>query len=250
MTTDTCSPDTTGSQHAKVVRVAECVCHLAEEAWAYVGEHRTAIDQHWVQAVTSNPSYFDGIVLLTSACRLDTANGGPTSIALTLFETRFRNFLYWRHHGFDGKGVIDAFGTAIIRAGDGAILLVRQRPGNVNVGFYNFPCGFIDRRDIGKDGQVDIAANICREVAEEVGLGPDDLDRRPGFLITRVGVHLAIGIEFRSRLPADTLAARIRAFLATEANPEIGEVIFVRSRHEYAHLELAPHCTQFLPALL
>lgn len=235
---------------AAVIHVGACSCRVADYEWRYVEAHRQAIDQHWTEAVAANPAFFDGVVLLTAACRFLPLNSQPSHIELTLFETRFRNFLYWRHHGFAGQGVIDAFGAAIVRASDGAILLVRQRPGNVNEGPYNFPCGFIDPGDIDASRCVDLAGNISREVAEEVGLGEADLMRCPGFLVTRVGVHLAVGVEYRSGLPSETLAARIRAYLDADENPEIAEAIFVRSAEQLKSLDLAPHCRQFLPGLL
>lgn len=167
---------------AAVIHVGACSCRVADYEWRYVEAHREAINRHWTEAVAANPAFFDGVVLLTAACRFLPSSAQPSSLELTLFKTRFRNFLYWRHHGFGGQGVIDAFGAAIVRASDGAILLVRQRPGNVNEGPYNFPCGFIDPSDIDASRCVDLAGNISREVAEEVGLGEADLMRCPGFL--------------------------------------------------------------------
>jgi hypothetical protein len=250
MTAETCDQDKTIRTDAAVIHIDACACRVADYEWPYVEARRAAIDQHWTEAVAANPAFFDGVVLLTAACRVLPTNAQPSRLELTLFETRFRNFLFWRHHGFAGRGVIDAFGAAIVRASDGAILLVRQRPGNVNEGPYNFPCGFIDRSDIDASGRVDLAGNISREVAEEVGLGAADLERCPGFLVTRVGVHLAVGVEYRSSLPSKALAARIRAYLAAAENPEIAEAIFVRTVEQSKALELAPHCRQFLSVLI
>lgn len=250
MTADTHCKHQTTAPHAAAFRIEGCVCRVDGFKWHYVEDRRLAIDLHWAQATAANPAYFDGIVLLTSACRLDPVNAPPSRIELTLFETRFRNFLYWRHHGFAGEGVVDAFGVAIVRARDGAILLVRQRPGNVNEGPYNLPSGFIDRSDVDEDGRVDLAANISREVEEEIGLGAGELTRRPGYIVTRVGVHLAVGVEYRSDLASDDLAALVRAFLSADENPEIAEIIFVHKREHFEGLDLAPHCRQILDALL
>jgi len=238
------------SPASDVFRVAQCVCRVGDYEWAYAAERRAQIDQHWAQASAVNPTFFDGIVLLTSACHLDDVDGPSSRLALTLFETRFRNFLYWHSHGFAGQGAIDAFGAGIVRASDGALLLVRQHPGNVNEGPFNFPSGFIDRSDVDEDGQVDIGGNVARELAEEVGLTTADMERCPGFVVTRVGVHLAVGVEFRSPLTSDHLAARISAFLTTGKDREIAQAIFVRKTQHLEGLELAPHCRQLLSVLL
>lgn len=250
MTADVCHHDKFAGPEAAVFHVAECVCRAANYEWSYVEARKETIDRHWAEAVAANPAYFDGVVLLTSSCRLVPLSAQPTRVELNLFETRFRNFLYWRQQEFAGGGVIDAFGAAIVRACDGAILLVRQRPGNVNEGPYNFPCGFIDRRDVGANGHVDLAGNIAREVAEEIGLGAADLQRCPGFLVTRVGVHLALGVEYRSKLTSNELLARIRDFITADNNPEIAEAIFVNTPEHLEGLQLASHCRQFLAALL
>ena len=247
---DVCEQRMADGRRDAVVRFAECVCNLSEYRWPIVDQHAAEIDQHWEKATALNSTYFDGIVLLTSACRVEMLNSQLARLELTLFATRFRNFLFWRHHGFMGEGAIDGFGAAIIRSGDGAILLVRQRPGNVNEGPFNFPCGFIDMSDVEGDGRVNLAANVAREVAEEVGLAGVELERCPGFLVTRIGVHLAVGIEFHSKLSADVLAGRIRNFISSEKNPEIAEVVFVHSLRQADDLQLAPHCRPLLQALL
>lgn len=240
----------TGDARGAIARVTDCGCSLAQYEWRYAQQYRAQIDQHWQEASAANPKYFDGIVLLTSVCHFEMLDTQRSRIELTLFETRFRNFLFWRHHGFTGDGAIDGFGTAIIRSSDGAFLLVRQRPGNVNEGPFNFPCGFIDRSDLDGAGRVHIASNISREIAEEVGLTAAELERRPGYLVTRVGVHLAIGVEYYSSLTSDELSTRIRNFIYAEKNLEIAEVIFVSQRQHIDGLELAPHCRQLLQELL
>lgn len=251
--------DASGNPHAAVVRIERCDCRLAGHDWAFARKAAARIDRDWANAIARNPAYFDGIVLLTSSYRLDgtcprlsgTAPGVCEGgiLRMTLFETRFRNYLAWRHDGYADTGVIDGFGSAVVHAADGAILLVRQHAGNVNEGLHYFPSGFIDTRDVDASGAVDIAASVVREMAEEVGIGLDDVTRRPGFVLTRAGPHLSIGVEFDSALPAEALARRIRRYLEHTSDPEIADVAFVRSKADLTRLDLAPHCAVLLDHL-
>jgi 8-oxo-dGTP pyrophosphatase MutT (NUDIX family) len=241
--------DSFGGLHPSVVRVAECTCELAHYDWAYVQRNKADIDRNWAQAGKSNPAFFDGIVLLTSSYRLIWSTP-PGHLEMTLFATRFRNYLHWRHDGFRDSDAIDGFGSGIIRSADGAVLLIRQQPGNVNEGMYYFPSGFIDNSDVDAQGRVDIAASIAREVKEETGLAPADLVRVPGFIVTRAGPHLSVGVEFQSPLPTDGLAARIERFLADECDPEVAEVSFIADERECDGMKLTSYCDVLLPALL
>ena len=243
--------DSDGKRHPAVVRVEHCKCAAQSFDWPLAEIDRRAIDSHWQRQSAQNPGYFDGIVLLTSSYRLAADGGGRwVALEMRLFETRFRNYLFWRHQGHLGGDVLDGFGSAVIRSRDGAVLLVRQTDGNVNSGLYYFPSGFIDRRDIDGRGYVDIAASVTREVAEETGLGVQDLAVRPGFVVTRAGPHLAVGVEYVSALDSEILDRKVRAFLSRDTAPEIAELRWVRQTADLEGLNLAPHCAMLLPWLL
>ena len=94
----------TGDARGAIARVTDCGCSLAQYEWRYAQQYRAQIDQHWQEASAATPKYFDGIVLLTSVCHFEMLDTQRSRIELTLFETRFRNFLFWRHHGFTGDG--------------------------------------------------------------------------------------------------------------------------------------------------
>lgn len=250
--------DTSDQPHDSVVRVDACTCLCRPFDWRFAHDEAAAIDSNWARATRDNSAYFDGIVLLTSAYTLEQVTPGPdgasavhaASLSVCLFETRFRNYLAWRHAGFRATGAIDGFGSAILRTADDAILLVSQSPGNVNEGLHYFPSGFIDRNDVDAAGHVDITASIVREMAEEIGLVQDDVVRQPGFTITRAGPHMSIGIHFQSALTADALALRISRYLATGRDPEIAGFTFVRDKRDLVGLKLAPHCAVLLDRLL
>lgn len=237
--------DSNGRPHASVVRVSACDCRIADYDWPYIHEHRAAIDRHWNEVTAQKSSLFDGLVFVTSAYAID-----GDRLGMTIFETRFRNYVHWRHQGFRTAGVVDGFGSAIIKTADDAILLVRQQPGHLNEGLHYFPSGFIDRNDVNSGGRVDLAASVAREVAEETGLTDRELRREAGFVMVRAGPLLAICTEFASPLSADAMSQQIAGYLAREADPEVAAMTFVRTPQDLQHLPLAPHCEVVLPMLL
>lgn len=175
------------------------------------------------------PGFFNGRVLMMAAAsmQLDPELGGG-HFAGTLFEVEFKQFLYWRETGYRDPTVRDAFGSALIRSAEGHVLLGRQRAGNVNAGFAYPPGGFIDRRDVAPGGEVDIAASIAREVAEETGLDPGDLVPAGGFWLTRGGAQVSMAKEFRSPLSSDALRARMLAGIASDPEAELAGIHIVR----------------------
>ena len=145
-----------------------------------------------------------------------------------LLRTDFKSYLYWRETGFADTSVRDAFGSALLRSAEGYVLLGRQREGHINSGLAYLPGGFIDERDIGPDGRVDLDASIGREVAEETGLDTEAAQRRNGYWLTRVGSLVSIAVEFQLHDPADVLLERIGAHLAADAESELTDVVVVR----------------------
>jgi len=100
-----------------------------------------------------------------------------------------------------------------------------------------------------EDGAIDIEASIVRELAEETGLEPAALERTPGFILTFLGPLVSIAAEFRSPLPVEELCAAISAHIAAEADPELAEMVVVRSARDLDGLDVAAYASVLLPAL-
>lgn len=237
--------ETGDASRGEVFAVEACRLRINNFQWPLVSQHGAEIDRHWQQSTRENPALFDGQVLMVNDL---SRNGGV--LGLSLFATRFRNYLYWRHTGFADTSVIDGFGSGVIRSADGALMLVRQRPGFINEGLFYFPGGFIDPRDVDASGAVDIAGSVLREVGEETGLSAADVQRIAGFTVVRRRAQIAIAVSFRSDLDAEPLARCMRQHCATQADAEIEEVRAVRNIADVAGLNLAPYCRLLLPHLL
>ncbi len=140
-----------------------------------------------------------------------------------LIETDFASFLFWKDNGYPDASVRDGFGSALIRACGGEVLLGRQLPGQVNSGRLYMPGGFIDRSDVGDDGLIDIDGSIAREVGEETGLGFEHFERRAGYLVTQLDCQISIAVELISPLEAESLRALLLERISQQSDPELAD---------------------------
>ncbi len=230
---------------SRCVRLANCTFDVADWRWPFALEHAEAIVRDWERRLSRIPQLFNGTVYLLR----DHSIGGDT-LRGTFFKTDFRTFLYWRdHRSAETEAVREGFGASIIRCAEGHVLLGRQGPGQLNSGRIYPPSGLIDGEDV-RGGAIDIDGSIVRELAEETGLGPDNMQRVPGYIVTLVGQQVAIAAEWRSALGADELRARVLAFIRRQAAPELDDIVTVRERAGIDENTMPPHAQAVLRTLL
>ncbi|MCU0955636.1 MAG: NUDIX hydrolase [Hyphomicrobium sp.] len=228
-----------------VRHVGRCILTRGKRVWDFARSHSDQIDAHWNLRVASNPSFFNGRIYMLADYRIT----GDT-LAGELMEVEFKQFLYWKENGFPDKAVFDVFGSGLIRSSEGAVLLGRQRSGNLNEGWVYLPGGFIDPRDADADGRVDIRASVLREVQEETGLGPDQLTVRNGFLVTTIGQQVSIAVDLISKEDAPSLHARVRRALVDGSDFELDDVVTVTSAEEVAKLKVPAYAETLLSHVL
>jgi 8-oxo-dGTP pyrophosphatase MutT (NUDIX family) len=217
---------------------------VEESRWAFAVDHAPAIDRHWEVARRANPGFFNGQVFMTRSAELR-----DHAVVARLFPVEFKSVLYWRSIGFPETDAIDGFGSALIRARDGAIILGRQRPGQINSGLTYLPGGFIDNRDIRPGGLIDLKSSVIRELEEETGLGPVDGAARPGWTITRAGHQLSFALTFEAHDEAEYLVKRINARLDADPASELAAVIAVRGNADIEGLAMPPYAKLLLQRL-
>lgn len=208
---------------ALVQRVRDCRLRLTGAPWGFAQENAVEIARHWSRRLADNPSFFNGRVLVLE--RYDLRGG---VLDARFMETDFANFLYWKDMGYPRAGAIDGFGSALIRACGGEVLLARQTAGHLNAGLTYMPGGFIDPRDVLADGTVDIDASVVRELVEETGLSAAHFDRPPGYLVTILPFQVSIAVEFVSRLAADELRQLLVSELGRQSDPELEDFVIFR----------------------
>jgi len=228
-------------QGDSIDRVSTCDLQLIPEQWDFAARNAGAIDAHWLKRQQDNPGFFNGTIHIARTAWIATGR-----LTATMLATDFKSFLYWREQGYPPASTRDAFGSTILRGCDGAVLLGRQTPGNINDGQAYLPGGFIDARDVAANGTVDIAASIARELQEETRLDLATLEIRPGFLVVQCGALLSIAQEFVSVQPAAELRATILAQIADDPEPELADLVIIRNMGDLKHHRVPPYTAMAL----
>lgn len=232
-------------ENDSVIEVSSCSLVVGEGQWIYAQCHRDAIAACWEEESRANSNFFNGTIHLIDALDVDDAR-----LRARLVATDFASYLFWRRQGFPPAGVRDGFGSALIQSRDGAYLLGRQRAGNINAGLAYIPGGFIDARDVGPSGEIEIGDSIAREVTEETGLSSDVLKPLPGYVITQQGPHVSIARRFAAARDAAALESHVRRHIGGEVNSELEAVSFVRAAADLDGLAMPKFARLVLATLL
>ena len=225
--------------------LAACSLKVGSALWPFAEANKSAIEAHWAKVVQINPRYFNGVVHLVEDMRFDNC-----VLDASLLKTDFKSYLFWRDQGFPEAGVLDGFGSALIRSSDGHLMLGRQRAGNVNAGLAYPPAGFIDEQDVDADGSIDIAGSVAREVSEEMGIDAAALVRNTGFYLTRSGAQLSIAVPFRVSMPAAEFVRVAERHIGLSSHSELDAIIAVAGLSDIKGLSLPRYARVLLEALL
>jgi 8-oxo-dGTP pyrophosphatase MutT (NUDIX family) len=208
-----------------VVRHVEEACfELAAWDWPLARQRRGDIDAHFALRQRARPELWNGRVLLF--CNVAGAGG---LIRGQAFETDFASFLWWREAGFPDPAIRNVFGMAAVRGADGGFLLGVMGPQTSCAGQVYFPAGTPDPHDV-RDGQVDLAGSVARELKEETGLDAAAFAAAPGWTAVLAGPQLALMKVFDAPDTSAALLARVRAHIAADAKAELADAVAVRRR--------------------
>jgi 8-oxo-dGTP pyrophosphatase MutT (NUDIX family) len=207
-------------------RVTTLELRYEPRPWAFAQARRAEISAHFAEKRREKPAIWNGRVLLARDPVLDAAH-----LSARYFDADFASFLAWRDWGFPDKDVFNGFGAGALRSSDGAFVLGEMNHHTANAGRIYFPAGTPEPADI-RDGAVDLAGSIEREIEEETGLRPGDYRAGPDWHCVRAGASIALIRLLVADLPGEALKARIEANLASQAAPELGAIHLVRERAE------------------
>ena len=190
--------------------------------WPFAVERAADIDAHFKARQAEKPQLWNGRVLLSRNPMFagDRFSGDA-------FETSFASFLAWRDWKFPDQEIFDVFGMGALLGSDGAFVLGEMGAQNATAGRIYFPSGTPDLSDV-RDGKVDIAASVAREVEEETGLTPADYRADAHWDCVAVGPAVACMRILHVDLPGEALRARIEANLALQHQPELSAIHLVR----------------------
>lgn len=205
----------------RVVRIDRLDLRFAPRPWAFAQERREDIDAYFKKLQEAKPLW-NGRVLLMYEHALDHA-----VMRGSYLETDFASFIAWRDWGFPDKSMHNCFAPAALQGSDGAFVLGLMGQRTANAGQIYFACGTPDPDDV-IGGTVDLARSACRELLEETGIMPDELDIEQGWYAVFAGPRIAMMKPMRARTPAEVLRQRIRDHIAQEDNPELADAYVVR----------------------
>jgi hypothetical protein len=205
-----------------IIPVDKLALRFDPEPWRFARERRAEIDAHFAKLQRDKPQLWNGRVLLLRSGEIA---GGV--VAGTYFETDFASFIAWRDWDFPDQTVRNCFPMAALRAADGAFLLGVMAAHTASAGHIYLPAGTPDPDDIVGE-TVDLDGGVMRELTEETGLGPGDVTVESGWIATPLGPRIALMKVMQSPENAEPLRARILAFLATQAHPELCDIRIVR----------------------
>jgi 8-oxo-dGTP pyrophosphatase MutT (NUDIX family) len=189
--------------------------------WPFADQRRGEISAHFDVKAREKPIW-NGRILLA---RDPVFTEGRFSASF--FEADFASFLAWRDWGFPDTDVFNGFGMGALRASDGAFVLGEMGQHTSNAGRIYFPSGTPDLDDI-RDGAVDIAGSVAREVEEETGLAPADYRASAYWDCVVSGRAIAMIRILDVDLTGVALRGRIESNLARQPQPELSAIHLVR----------------------
>lgn len=182
---------------------------------------REAIAENWRREVEERPALFDGTVVLLS--RFGYSEG---RLFGRCHPVRYSTFLYWRRERVGT--VVHAFAHPMLVSRDNALVAIRMASHTVNAGRVYFAAGSFEPEDF-PGGRVDPHGNMVREVREETGLDIADVGRGERHYALSTDRGTVIFRRYFLDEDADSIATRIRAFVATESEPEIEAPVIIRN---------------------
>ncbi|AZO43912.1 hypothetical protein EJ076_23895 [Mesorhizobium sp. M7D.F.Ca.US.005.01.1.1] len=196
-------------------------------------DNAEAIAENWQREIAANPALFDGtVVLLSQLAYRDNRLVGRCH-AVT-----YSTFMLWRKRR-ENSGAEHAYAHAVLVAGDNALVAIRMGLQTVNAGRVYFAAGSFEPVDF-RDGQVDVDFNMIREVREETGLDLSGAERGKRWHALSTNSGTVIFRRYHETAPADEVARRISAFVATETEPEIEGPVIIRHAADLP-VGLSPH---------
>jgi 8-oxo-dGTP pyrophosphatase MutT (NUDIX family) len=189
--------------------------------WPFADERRDEISAHFAVKAREKPIWNGRILLARDPVFTE------DRFSASYFEADFASFLAWRDWGFPDTGVFNGFGMGALRACDGAFVLGEMGQHTSNAGRIYFPSGTPDLDDI-REGAVDIAGSVAREVEEETGLTQTDYRPSAHWDCVVSGNAIAMIRILQADLSGVALRRRIESNLARQPRPELSAIHLVR----------------------
>lgn len=217
-----------------IAAFADFDIRLVPGAHPWEVRHAGAITANWAEEIERNPRLYNGRMTMISALGLQ----GRTLRGVS-HEIAFATFLYWRKAAMRA-GSAHLFAFAVPVARDGRVVAVKMGRHTANPGLTYFAAGSFEPADF-SGGQLDFVANTHREVREETGLDLSAHRHEAGFMLARSGDTFVAARRYFLGDDAEAIAARIRAHVAADAEPEIEGPVIIGAGERPASLTRHMH---------
>jgi 8-oxo-dGTP pyrophosphatase MutT (NUDIX family) len=206
-------------------RVTQLDLNVRPRRWLFAEQRRADIEAHFAVQQREKPIWNGRILLARDP------DFSADRFSACYFETDFASFLAWRDWGCPDKDVFNGFGMGALRCSDGAFILGEMGQHTANAGRIYFPSGTPDLDDI-REGAVDMAGSVTREVEEETGLTPADYRASPHWDCVVSGAAIAMIRILHVDVSGEALRARIEANLARQEQPELSAIHLVHDTRD------------------
>jgi hypothetical protein len=204
----------------RVSRVEAC-CRPYD--WAWPKQNRGFIEENWKRRTAGKPQMFNGRVLLLQDVVFE-----QDLCRNTYFEVDYADFVAWIDKGYPDPVIANGFAMGALRGSDGFYICGVMGSGTTNAGRVYFAAGTPDPTDVRPDGTVDLATSLTRELAEETGLEEGDYHVDDEWIIVQRWPTIALLRMVTLPVTAEEGAAKIRANIARQHEPELQDVRIIR----------------------
>jgi hypothetical protein len=213
----------------KIVALDELDFRIAPFEWAWAKENEKYIGEYFARMRAHRPQIWNGRILMLSHCSVQ-----GRRITGTFFETDFANLVAFRAAGFPDPAVRSCAASSALFTADQAYLLGVMAPHTANAGRVYFIAGTPDTGDVRADGSVDLAGSTVKELGEETGLAASDVRFAGEWHVVLAGARVSLIRIAHCTESEEALAGRIRKFIASQKEPELSDIVSVRSRADFS----------------
>ena len=208
--------------------------------WELPRTHRAEIEAYWEKTAEGKSNFFNGTVLVQHR---GVVEGRVFRAGYAAVE--YKHFLGFLKLELPSPGVRNGFGMAALKSRDGAFLLGQMHPGTANPGMIYFAAGTPDLGDI-KDGRVDLAGSVVREMCEETGLTEADVTIEQGWTCLLLPRRAAFMRPVTIDLPATEARALMLERMKTLKEDELTDIVIVRPGDDVADPRMPPFMQAYL----
>jgi 8-oxo-dGTP pyrophosphatase MutT (NUDIX family) len=230
-----------GIVNGAIVPLAGLEARIEPYDWAFAREQASEIAAHWGGISAGKPAMFDGRVMLQHRAAIEDG-----VFRAGYFETNYSAFMSWRDFGYPGPVIRNGFAMAALRASDGAFLCGVMGAHTANPGKVYFAAGTPDREDARPDGTLDLAGSVTRELCEETGLELDEIAVEESWTAVILPGRIAFMRPVSVPLPAAEARALMLSRMATQAEPELSDIVIVRDAGDADRFDMPPFMRPYL----